>query len=124
MKRKIYFLKTSEAKKLNIEQNTLSNLKIFCLDNNIKDISASLKELQTFKKNAVYIVGYDHGYDQYKKLFDTAQNNNIPIIVFANQGEIKKEHWNIFNGYIFCDVANTTNRVAIILMSMLKIVPP
>ncbi|SMD12665.1 hypothetical protein SAMN02746065_14215 [Desulfocicer vacuolatum DSM 3385] len=94
------------------------------MDKEIKDISDNLKELQTFRKNAIYIVGYDNGYDKYKALFDTAQNNNIPIIMFANPGEIKKkEHWDTFNGYIYCDVTNTTNRVAIILMSMMKIVP-
>ncbi|WP_020588453.1 hypothetical protein [Desulfobacter curvatus] len=124
LKRKIYFLKTSEAKKLSVEKNTLSKLKIFHLDKNIRDISDNLKELQTLKKKAVYIIGYDDGYNKYKDLFDEAKGANIPIIVFANSGEIKKEeHWDIFNEYIYCDVANTTNRVAVILMSIMKIIP-
>ena len=33
---------------------------------------------------------------KYKELFDKAMGANIPIIVFANSGEIKEEHWDIF----------------------------
>ena len=124
LKRTVYFLMTSEAKKLDTEKNTLNKLEIFNLDKEVKDISINDKVLQTVKKNAVYIVGYDNEYDKYVDLFATARNTMIPIIVFANPGEIKKkEHWDIFNGYIYCDVANTTNRIAMILMSMMKIVP-
>ncbi|MCP4119564.1 MAG: hypothetical protein GY737_30020 [Desulfobacteraceae bacterium] len=124
LKRNVYFLKTSEAKKLSVEKNTLAQLKLFNLDPEIKDIAENLKELQLFKKQAVYIVGYDAKYDKYKELFDRARPANIPILILANPGEItSREHWNIFNGYIYCDVANSANRTGIILMGMMQIVP-
>jgi len=123
LKRKIYFLKTSESKKLSTEMNQLKNLNLFNLDENIKDISNDTKLLQTMKTNAVYVVGYSEKYNKYEELFDVAVQNNIPIIIFASVGEIRNsEHWKIFNKYIYCDVVNTTNRVAIILINILKIV--
>jgi len=123
LRRKIYFIKTSEEKKLKPERTSLLKLKTFNLVEDIKDISTSTKDIQALDKNAVYIVGYSSQYSAYKELFDSAKHDNIPIIIFANQGEITApEHWKIFNNYIYCDVANTTNRLAIILLSTLKIV--
>ena len=120
LKRKIYFLKVSETKTLQTQKDKIKNLKLFNLEEDIKDISQNLDVLQNLKDNAVYIVGYDPGHD-YKQLFEKAEPKNIPILIFANQGEIKKD-WGLFNGYIYCDIANTTNRLVIILLNILKIV--
>ena len=120
LKRKIYFLKTSDDKNLQTQKDKLKTLGLFNLDEDIKDISQKLDVLQNLKENAVYIVGYDDKFD-YKNLFEETKKYKIPIIFFANQGEIQKD-WNLFNGYIYCDVANTTNRLAIILLNILKIV--
>jgi cell division protein FtsX len=124
LRRKIYFIKTSEEKKLKLERDSLVKLKTFNLVEDIKDISISIKDLQALDRNAVYVVGYSSQYSAYKELVDSAKHDNIPIIIFADQGEIKPEsgHWKIFNDYIYCDVANTTNRLAIILLNTLKIV--
>lgn len=119
LKRKVYFLKVSELKTLQTQKDKIKNLKLFNLEEDIKDISKKLDVLQNLKDNAVYIVGYDPEYD-YKKLFEKAESKNIPILIFANQGEIKKD-WDLFNGYIYCDIANTTNRLVIILLNILKI---
>ncbi len=118
LKRRIYFLKTSEIKKLNAEKDTLSQLGLFNLDA-IKDISEDLVAIQSFpvKTNAVYVVGYDERYGLFKELFESAKFYNNPIIILAGPGEIKKdEHWKIFKEYIYCDVVNSTNRVGIILL--------
>lgn len=124
LKRRIYFFKTSKAKDLGVEKDTLAKLEIFNLDKDIREIPDDLKKLQPLEKKAVYIIGYDGEYNKYRELFAKAEDAMIPILVLANPGEIKKkEHWDIFNGYIYCDVANTTNRVAVILMSIMKIIP-
>ncbi len=121
LRRKIYFLKTSDKKSLQTQKGKIKNLKLFDVKEEIKDISNSLDVLQTLKDNAVYIVGYDKNYQNYEKLFERARSKNIPIILFAKHGEIQKESWDLINEYIYCDVANTTNRLAIILLNILKI---
>jgi len=66
---------------------------------------------------------YDKVKQQILSVIDKAESKKIPVIIYAKQGEIKNlEHWEIFNGYIFCDVANTPNRLVIILLNILKIV--
>ena len=119
LRRKIYFLKTSNDKNLQTQRDKLKSLKLFNLEEDIKDVSEKLDILQNFKDNAVYIIGYEKNYD-YKDLFSKAENKKIPIIIFANAGEIND--WDLFNDYIYCDVANTTNRLTIILLNILKIV--
>ncbi|MCI5207961.1 MAG: hypothetical protein D3910_04035 [Candidatus Electrothrix sp. ATG2] len=122
LRRKIYFLKTTGEKPLTSELDSLHKLKMFNLVEDIKDISVSIKNLQALETNAVYIVGYSEQYDKYDKLIQSAENFRIPIIFFANFEEITKEHRALFNDSIFCDVANTTRRLAIILLNTLKIV--
>ncbi|MBU1730082.1 hypothetical protein KJ557_00790 [Patescibacteria group bacterium] len=123
LKRKVYFLKTINNGSLQTEKDLIKKIKLFNVENDIKDISEDLKVLQNLKSNAVYIVGYNPEYLLYDKLLSEAKNKNIPIIIFARQGEIKKpEHWISFNGYICCDVANTSNRLLIILTNILMIV--
>lgn len=121
LKRKVYFLKTSEDKKLQTQRDRIKGLGLFNLESDIKDIKDSLDILQNLKDNAVYIVGYDKKYN-YDKLFKKAELKNIPVLIFANQGEIKKnEDWELFNNYIYSDVANTTNRLVVILLNIFKI---
>ena len=119
LRRKVYFLKTSDVKNLQTQKDKVKALKLFNVEDDIKDISQQLVVLQTLKDNAVYIVGYDKDYD-YSELIETAKANNIPIIIFAAAGEIRD--WSLFNSYIYCDVANTTNRVAIILLNIMHVV--
>ncbi|WP_446011442.1 hypothetical protein [Candidatus Electrothrix sp.] len=122
LKREVYFLKTSGKHDLQAERKKLIDLNVFNIAGEVKDISMSTKILQPINKNAVYIVGYDTDYTRYKELFESAKPS-VPIIIFADQREIQKsEHWTIFNEYIYCDVANTTHRLAIILLNTLKIV--
>ncbi len=124
LKRKIYFLKTSENKDLQSEKEQIKNLNLLNIDEEVKNISNNLNILQNLKDNAVYIVGYDENFNDYEKLINEAKNNKIPVIIYAKQGKIPKEspNWEIFNSYIFCDVANTSNRLVIILLNILKIV--
>ena len=122
LRRKIYFLKTSEKKTLQSERDSLCKLKVFNIVEDIKDISESIKNLQALDKNAVYIIGYSEQYDKYSQLIQSAENARIPIIFFANFEEITKEHRTLFSDSIFCDVANTSRRLTIILLNTLKIV--
>ena len=102
------------------QKDKLKTLGLFNLDEDIKDIS-DLNVLQSLKKKAVYIVSYSDS-NEYKKLFQHAENEKIPIIIFANPKEIRnKDNLNLINNYIYCDIVNTTNRLAIILLNTLKI---
>ena len=124
LKRTVYFLKTSGEVNLQSQKERLKNLQLFNLDGEIKDISnhQDIDILQSLDDNAVYIVGYKDGYD-YEKLFSYAKSKKIPIIIFAPHRTKRIEGaWELFGGYIYCDVANTTNRLAIILLNVLKIV--
>lgn len=123
LRRHIYFLKTSNLKNLQKERDLLQKLKAFKIENDIKDISNEIGMLDTLKSNSVYIIWYDENYKNYDKLIENARNKKIPVIIFAKQWEIKnREHWELFNSYIYCDVWNTPNRLAIILLNMIKIV--
>lgn len=122
LRRNIYFIKTSEEKKLIRERDTLAKLKMFNLIEDIKDISTSIKDIHSLERNAVYIIGYSKQYNQYNELIQIAENFRIPIIFFANFNEITSEHRALFNDSMFCDVANTSRRLAIILLNTLKIV--
>lgn len=122
LKRKVYFLKTSDDKNLQTEKDLVKKIKLFNVENDIKDISKNLKVLQNLKSNAAFIVGYNPSYSLFGDLLSEVKNKNIPIIILARQGEIKDQnHWESFNGYIYCDVANTTNRLSIILLNILMI---
>ena len=95
---------------------------MFNVVEDIKDISISIKDLHALERNAVYIIGYSKQYDQYNELIQLAENLKIPIIFLAKFEEIIQEHRLLFNDSMFCDVANTSRRLAIILLNTLKIV--
>jgi hypothetical protein len=122
LKRRIYFLKTSNSKSLQTERDMIGKVALFNIEGDIKDVSQDLKPLQNCRSRATFIVGYDPEYSRFGELVNEARSKNIPVIIFAKQGEIKKpEHWEVFNGYIYCDVANTSNRLAVILLNILMI---
>lgn len=122
LKRHIYFLQTSDDKNLQTERDLIKKIALFNVERDIKNISKDLKPLQNLNSRAVFVVGYDPQYSLFKELVDEARNKNIPVIIFARQGEIKDlEHWKVFNGYVYCDVANTSNRLAVILLNILMI---
>lgn len=123
LKRKIYFLKVSIDKNLQTEKDLIKKIKLFNIEEDIKDISKDLKALQSLNSNAVFIVGYDQKYLLYSNLLTEAKSKNIPVIIFAKQSEIRnQDHWKNFNDYIYCDVANTSNRLSVILLNILMIV--
>ncbi len=122
LKRRVYFLKTSTSKNLQTERDMIRRISLFNIEDDIKDVSQDLKPLQNLRSRAAFVVGYDSEYSRLGELVNEARSKNIPVIIFAKQGEIKKpEHWEVINGYIYCDVANTSNRLAIILLNMLMI---
>lgn len=122
LKRHIYFLQTSDDKNLQTERDLIKKIALFNVEHDIKNISESLKPLQNLHSRSVFIVGYNPTYNLYKELFDEARRKNIPVIIFAKQSEIKEaEHWKVFNGYVYCDVANTSNRLTVILLNNLMI---
>ena len=125
LKRKIYFLTTSNVISLQAEKDNIKEIGLFNIENETKDISDGLKELQPLDKRAVYIVGYDENYGnkKYKDLINRVENNGIPIIIFSGREKITPKDWEVFRSYIYCDIANTTNRLAILLLNMLNIVP-
>ena len=79
--------------------------------------------MQNFKSsNIVYIIGYKKEYGHYKSILKYAMDNKIPVIIFAKPQEIDKKDLEIFDEYIYCDIANTTTRLAIVLLNILRIV--
>lgn len=122
LRRKIYFLKTSALKDLQNEKDLISNLNTFNIDSDIKDISWNVHKVDNLENKSVYIVWYDENYEKYSELFNHARINKIPLIIYAKQWEIKKpEHWELINNYIYWDVANTPNRIAVMILNILKI---
>lgn len=120
--RKIYFLKTSDLKNLQTEKDALKDIKIFNIEDDIKSISNDLTVLQKMQKHSAFVIGYDPNFDMYADLIKHACDRKIPVIIFARQGEIQNpEHWKAFNSYICCDIANTTNRILVILINTLMI---
>lgn len=97
-------------------------MKLLKIEKDIKDISESISKLDNLKSNAVYIVGYDENYDKFSDIIEYARRYKNPIVIFAKQWEIKNsDHRDVFNSYIYCDIANTPNRLSIILLNILKI---
>ena len=121
LKRKVYFLKTSSEKPMQTQLDNIVNLKLFNIEKDIKDISQGIDGLQNLKKDAVYIVGYSKDYQKYQDLFNYAKHYNIPVIIFAAPGEIKGDCHKLIADYIYCDMANTTHRLAIILVNTFQI---
>lgn len=123
LKRKIYFLKITDAKNLQAERDALKQIKIFNVENEIKNISNDLKVLHNIDNHSAFVVGYDPSFRKYDELIKLASDRKIPVIIFAKQGEIKdSKHWDVFNSYICCDVANTTNRILVILLNTLMVI--
>lgn len=122
LKRCIYFLDTNEVTNFQTEFSTIEALKLFKVHSTIQNISTSISNLDNLAKKAIYIVKYSEKYSFYDKLFEYARHNNIPIIIYAKQWGITNSlHWNIFNEYIYCDVVNTPNRIAMVLLNICKI---
>jgi hypothetical protein len=123
LRRKIYFLKLSDEKPLITERNLLSNTKLFNVEKEIYTISNDPKILQLMDKHSLFVIGYDPNYGKYEELINKAKSTNTPIVLFAKQGEIKEStHWELFNGYIYCDIANTSSRLTVIILNTMYIV--
>ncbi len=122
LRRKIYFLKVNENKNLESEQCLIRNTKLFRVENEIYSISNDLKILQQTDKHSLFVIGYDPSYQMYAEIIDIAKRFNLSVIIFAKQGEIKNpQHWELFNSYIYCDVANTSSRLAVIILNTMYI---
>jgi hypothetical protein len=123
LRRKVYFLKTAADKNLQAERDTIKKLGFFNIVDDIKDITTEIKLLQNIDTKAIYIIGYSVKYN-FQGLFNEIKKHDNFVIIYAKQNEIPKDHphLRIFNNYIYCDIANTTNRIAIILMGILKII--
>ena len=93
------------------------------MEKDIYTVSDDPKVLQLMEKHSLFVIGYDANYSKYKELIDKAQENNTPIIIYAKQGEIKdSKHWDLFNNYIYCDVANTSSRLTVTILNTMYIV--
>ncbi len=123
LKRKIYFLKTHISRDLQNERDQLVKVGLFNIERDIKNIEKDLRALQNIQEFCVLVVGYHREYKYFKELFAYAIPKSVPIIIYAKQGEIRdSSHWETFNNYIYCDVVNYPNRLAIILLNTLMII--
>ncbi len=74
----------------------IRRISLFNIEDDIKDVSQDLKPLQNLRSRAAFVVGYDSEYSRLGELVNEARSKNIPVIIFAKQGEIKKpEHWEV-----------------------------
>lgn len=123
LRRKIYFLRLEDSAPLISERELISKTKLFNVEKDIYTVSDDPKVLQLMEKHSLFVIGYDASYSKYKELIDKAQENHTPIIIYAKQGEIKdSKHWDLFNNYIYCDVANTSSRLTVIILNTMYIV--
>lgn len=123
LRRKIYFLRLEDSAPLVSERELISKTKLFNVEKDIYTVSDDPKVLQLMEKHSLFVIGYDANYSKYKELIDKAQENNTPIIIYTKQGEIKdSKHWDLFNNYIYCDVANTSSRLTVIILNTMYIV--
>lgn len=123
LRRRVYFLKINGKHSLEIERNLLKDTRLFKVEDTIYEIGDDLRIFQQTGTHCLYVIGYDPNFSGYKGIIEKASQSNIPVIIFAEQGEIKEtEHWEIFNSYIYCDVANTSSRLTVIILNTMYIV--
>lgn len=123
LRRRIYFLRLEDSASLVSERDLVGKTKLFNVEKDIYKVSDDPKVLQLMERHSLFVIGYDAKYRKYKELIDKAQENNTPIIIYAKQGEIKNSsHWKLFNNYIYCDVANTSSRLTVIILNTMYIV--
>jgi len=121
LKRRVYFLESAHSRKIEIEQDSVYDLHLFNIDEEIKDISYDVQSLQSLKNRLAYVVGYEQEYN-YHALFDGARRSRTPIIIIADGDEITDKARLLFDSYLYCDVATNSRELKAALLEALYIV--
>jgi hypothetical protein len=118
LRRRIYFFSTP-GKNMQKQKDNLKYLSYLKVDSEIREYENNTSQFQRLDKNSVFIIGYSEDLNL-EAILQYSSDNNIPVLLFAEPGEVKRD-WQKIGGHMLCDVVNSTSRLSIILLDFLRI---
>lgn len=107
----------SSSKDINLVIALIKDAGFFRLENS----SNTAQNLDRIKKHSIVVVGYTKGESEVSRIIDAVRANSIPVIFFAEQGEISDEDKKLIYGYSYGEIANSPFRLMNLIFSILSI---
>lgn len=86
----------------------------------LESSSNTAQNLDRIKKHSIVVVGYTKGESEVSRIIDAVKAKSIPVIFFAEQGEISDEDKKIIYGYSYAEMANSSFRLMNLIFSILS----
>ena len=119
LKRPIMII-SSLGKDMKFEADLLRNSGFFKI---VDEPSNDLRNLDNIHKYSLLIIGYSKEGKVLSTAVQATRNFNVPIIIYANQGEIDSngEDMDLIRGYHLAEIANSPLRLMNLIFSILSI---
>lgn len=84
--------------------------------------SKDLRRLDTLKNHALIIASYTRGETDLNRIFTSAKNSKIPVIVYASQNDIDSQgkDMRLIRDYYLAEIANSPMRMVNLIFSILS----
>ncbi len=86
----------------------------------LENPSKTAQNMDRLMKHSIVIVGYTKGEFDVNKIISAARAKSLPVIFFAEQGEISEEDKKVIYGYSYAEIANSPFRVMNLIFSILS----
>lgn len=78
------------------------------------------QNLDRLTKHSIVVVGYTEGESDVNKIISAVKAKSLPVIFFAEQGEISEEDKKAVYGYSYAEIANSPFRLMNLIFSILS----
>lgn len=106
----------SSGKDINLVIALIKDAGFFRLENS----SNTAQNLDRIKKHSMVVVGYTKSESEISRIIDAVRAKSIPVIFFAEQGEISDEDKKKIHGYSYAEIANSSFRLMNLIFSILS----
>ena len=89
----------------------------------LENPSKTAQNLDRIKKHSIVVVGYTHGESEVKRVIEAVRAKSVPVIFFAEQGEIDKKDKKLLCGYSYSEIANSPLRLMNLICSIISTFP-
>lgn len=106
-------------KPMDHEANLLKQVGLF----NIQRGAADARARDMIGNHRLVIVGYSRDSEVFERTFKASATHQVPVIVFANQGDISDEDMTLIQDYTYQSICNTPLRLVSDVFALMSTFP-
>lgn len=86
----------------------------------LENPSKTDQNLDRVTRHSIVVIGYTKGESDVNKIISAVRAKSLPVIFFAEQGEISEEDKKAIHGYSYAEIANSPFRLMNLIFSILS----